>query len=350
MGAVWYATREALKSSLDVAETARNDVLIDRALGAASEIVEGYLHRRFYPWTGTRVFDWPQPQNRLPSWRLDLGIDEVASVSAISSGGTALDSGSWNLEPANSGPPYRSIELKRNLSASLGGGPTSQQDIAVTGVFIGCPVTEVQAGEVGTGISGSDATLTLDRGTAVGVGSILRIGTERLIVSGRSWTDSLVDTAGSLTALKNATGLVVTDATSFVPGEVIYVDAEQMLVQDVVGSALIVRRAWNGTTLAAHNTAASVYVSRSFTVSRAALGTSSASHLADAPVFLFVPPSLISALSLAEAVMYLQNEGSGWARVVGSGDNTRESAGRALKDLREQAWTAYARKVRGGAV
>lgn len=349
MGAVWYATREALKGALDVAETARNDTLIDRALGYGSLAVEGQLHRHFAPYYGTRYFDWPRPQDRPPSWRLDLYEDEVARVDQLESGGTVLDPSWWELEPVNAGPPYTSIELRRNMPGSFGG-PTPQRAIGVTGVFAGCPLDDRLAGTLASTISASASTLALTAGSEVGVGSILLAGTERMIVTGRNWADSGVNTGGTLAANKAATGLVVTDTSTFTPGDLLYLDAEQLLVQDVVGSALVVKRAWNGTVLAAHNSGIDVYVSRSFRADRGQLGTTPAGHASSSSVLLFHPPALVVALTLAEAVMYLQNEGSGWARVVGSGDGTREAAGRALKDLRDQAWTALARKVRGGAV
>jgi hypothetical protein len=347
MGAVWYATREALKSSLDVAETARTDALIDRALGYATTAVEGYLHRRFYPFAGTRTFDFPRPQDRSPSWRFDLHEDEAAFVSAVAADGTPIDPADYTLSPANGPAPYTAIELFRDRSGSFVSG---QRELAVTGIFAGCPIDERTIGALSGSVTDSAGALVLQNGSGLGVGSILRIGSEYLIVTGRSWADSTVNTAGALAANKGVTAVPVGSAASFAVGEVVYVDAEQMLVVDVVGSNLIVRRAWNGSVLAAHNSGADVFVSRTFAVDRGQLGSTAAAHSDGAAVLLWVVPALASALCLAEAVMYLQNEGSGWARVVGSGDGTRESSGRALKDLREQAWTALARKVRGGAV
>src|SRR5690606_22447868 len=57
--APWYTTRETVKAALDYKETARNDAQVDRAIESASRAVEGLLHRRFYPETATRYFDWP---------------------------------------------------------------------------------------------------------------------------------------------------------------------------------------------------------------------------------------------------------------------------------------------------
>ena len=63
----WYANREQVKRALDVAETARNNAQIDRAIAASSLSIEKQLRRRFYPWDGTRYFGFqPWRDSRLP--------------------------------------------------------------------------------------------------------------------------------------------------------------------------------------------------------------------------------------------------------------------------------------------
>lgn len=54
-----YATREEVKSALDIKQTARNNDQVDRAIDSASRAVEGLLHRVFYPTFDTRYVDWP---------------------------------------------------------------------------------------------------------------------------------------------------------------------------------------------------------------------------------------------------------------------------------------------------
>src|SRR3546814_15022627 len=56
-----YASREDVKRALDIAETARADDQIDRALSSASDSMESLLNRRFYPEIRTQAFDWPDP-------------------------------------------------------------------------------------------------------------------------------------------------------------------------------------------------------------------------------------------------------------------------------------------------
>jgi hypothetical protein len=86
---VWYCTREDVKSSLDSKESARNNGQVDRAIESASRAVEGLTHRRFYPETDTRYFDWPNAQYARP-WRLWLDQHELVSVATLSSGGTTI--------------------------------------------------------------------------------------------------------------------------------------------------------------------------------------------------------------------------------------------------------------------
>jgi len=54
-----YCTREDVKLAPDFAETARGNSRIDRAIDGVSRLIEGELHRVFYPQDATRYFDWP---------------------------------------------------------------------------------------------------------------------------------------------------------------------------------------------------------------------------------------------------------------------------------------------------
>lgn len=63
-----YCSREDVMRALDSKLTARNATQIDRAIEAAAQSIDALTHRRFYPWTGTRYFDWPNFQYARP-WR-----------------------------------------------------------------------------------------------------------------------------------------------------------------------------------------------------------------------------------------------------------------------------------------
>jgi hypothetical protein len=133
-------------------------------------------------------------------------------------------------------------------------------------------------------------------------------------------------------------------------GETLLVDSERMLVVDVAGTTLTVKRAWDGTVLAAHTSGADLYAPRTVTVTRGALGSTAATHTISTALTRHVVPGPVRELSVAETVNLLLQRQSGYARTVGSGDNVRESSGRGLRSLRDQVWTSHGRKVRLGAV
>ena len=130
----WYATREDVQRALDSKLTARNNAQIDRALESASRDVDALCHRRFYPETDTRSWDWPGQQYALP-WRLWLDDNELISVTALTSGGTTIAASDYFLEPNRGGPPYNRLEIDLDSTAGFGGGNTHQRAITVTGLF-----------------------------------------------------------------------------------------------------------------------------------------------------------------------------------------------------------------------
>jgi hypothetical protein len=107
--------------------------------------------------------------------------------------------------------------------------------------------------------------------------------------------------------------------------------------------------------LASH-TGSTIYALRRLVVERGALGTTAATHLIAAPIVKHVVPGTIRLLAIAESLTTVQQEGAGYARIVGSGDknfnssNARLAAGVGLNDLREQVYATFGRKARTRAV
>jgi hypothetical protein len=122
-------------------------------------------------------------------------------------------------------------------------------------------------------------------------------------------------------------------------------DSERMLIVDIAGNNLTVKRAWDGTVLAAH-TGSSIYAPRTLTVTRGALGTTAAIHTTAAAITCHVVPGLVRELCIAEATNLLLQGASGYARTIGAGDYTKESSGTGLANLRDQVYAAYGRKSR----
>jgi hypothetical protein len=348
VGAV-YATRESVKGALDAAETARNDAQVDRAIETASHNVEALLHRRFYPQTATRYFPWP-PLQRSRSWRLWLDADELISVTALVAGGTTIASTDYFLEPANSGPPYTSVEIDLGSSAAFQPAATGthQRAIAITGVF-GHSADEAPAGTLAEALDGSETGVDVSDSSLIGVGSIIKVDSERMIVTART----MLDTGQNSSALDAASsGVTITGVTAgtIAVGEVLLVDSERLLVVDVAGTTLTVKRAWDGTVLAAHSNGADLYALRTLTVERGALGTTAATHSTSTAITKHVVPAMVRDLTIAEAINQLQQETSGYARIIGEGETAREGTGRSLYDLRKDTVAAYGRKARTRAV
>lgn len=342
-------TREDVKRAVDIKLTARADAAVDRAIEAATGVVEGKLHRSFHPVTATRYFDWPGNRRSRP-WILRLDQHEVVSVSSLVAGGETIPSTDYFLEPNGTGPPFTRIEIDISTTSAFTSGDTTQRAIAVTGVF-GYGADTAAAGSLDGTITDTATTLTVTDESLLGVGDVLLVGSERILVTDKAMTATGVTTSGALTA-SNSDVTVTVSGSAGAPavGEVILVDSERMLVVDAVSTTLTVKRAWDGSTLAAHNSGAAVNAARQLTVARGQLGTTAAAHSDGASVARHVVPSLVRQLAVAEAISQGLQEGAGWARQAGSGDNEREVLQRGLGVLRDQAYTAFGRKARTRAV
>lgn len=340
---VWYTTREAVKSSGDSKETARNNAQIDRQIEAASRSVEGLLHRKFYPEIATRYFSWPDVNQGRP-WRLWLNNDELISVTTLKSAGVIIPPEDYFLEPYNSGPPYTHVELNLNSSAYFGGASTHQRSIEITGVF-GYEISETPVGTLGEALDASETDIDVSNSAQIGVGDILRIGSERMLVTEKTLIYTEQDLEGTTLAQENDTSQIVADSSGFFVGEVIQMDSEKMLIVDITTARLTVKRAWDGSTLSQH-TDSQIWAPRRLTVERGALGTTAATHDAGDSIVRHNPPGLIKQLCTAEAVTGMSQESAGYSHSKKDGDNERQPYGQGLLDLREQAYTLYGRKAR----
>lgn len=345
---VWYATREDVKNAADVAETARNDAQVDRAIETASRAVESLTLRKFYPTVATRYFDWPDRNGARP-WRLWLNGDELISVTSLVVAGETIDPADYLLEPANSGPPYTHLEIDLSSSAGFSSGSTHQRAVAVTGVF-GYRLDSESVGALSANLDADAAdTATVTWTKNVGVGDLLTIGTERLVVSSRALVDTTQNLQAGMSTSKADVTVAVTDGTAFLVGHIILVDAERMLVVDIAGNNLIVKRAWDGSVLADHTTGADVYALTGVAVDRAQLGTTLGAHLSGATITRQLYPGPIRSLCVAEAINQLQQEAGAYGR-SGSGESERPAPGVDLPGLRAEVRTQYGRRNRIGAV
>lgn len=348
----WYCTREDIKDSLEIRHTARADALIDRKIAASSRSVEGQLHRpRFAPTLMTVKYDYPN-YSFAPAWTLELDSNTVISLTEVLSGGVDITANCILRRGDDVDiPPFNRIEVDLSSSAALASATTYQQAIHVTGLH-GFSNDEETIGELDAELQDEfDATATITWNTPVlGVGDLLRIDNERMIVTERTWVDSGQTTTEALSASKANVAVPVSSGTAFAPGEVIIVDVERMRVVDVVGNTLSVERQWDGTVLAAHADNAPIYALTGVRLSRGQLGTTAAVHAAGADIHRWIVPSQLREFTKAQTIVDLEQDAAAWALVVGSGPNARESSGRGLQQTRELAIQVLGRKFRSGAI
>lgn len=348
-----YCTREQVKRAVDFKETGRSDAQIDRAIQTAARAVEGLLHRRFYPQDMTRYFDWPNFQYAYP-WRLWFDQWELAAIpTSVTSGGVTIPLSACFFEPVNSGPPYTYLELRRDQPYSFGVGQTPQRDVAITSTW-GYGADTDPAGTLAAAVSSATATtVTVSDGSLVGVGSLLVVDAERMLVSDRASSDTgQTVVAGGVAANPGDNAITVPDGTALHVDEVIQADSERMLITDITGNTVTVKRAWDGTVLATHATGTRIYAFRALTVLRGQLGTAAATHTTATAVSTHRVPSLVRDLAVAEAINQPLQEIGGYTRTVRaqSGGSKPAPAPIALDDLRDRACQRYGRKARQRAV
>jgi hypothetical protein len=349
---VCYCSREDVKAAIDVKASAYSDARIDSACEAAADSIEGLTHRKFYPVTATRYFDWPNYQMAAP-WRVWFDEREVADATnaVVKSGTVTIAASSVFFEPVNSGPPFTYMELDRSTSASFGYNKTPQRDISVTTSF-GFWTQTTPAGTLTVALSDTTGTsVQVSNGAAVGVGDYILIDTERMIVTDRAMvtTGQSQQGAGAGTASMADVSLGVTDGTKFTPGEVLLLGSERMLVVDVTANTVTVKRGWDGSVLATHS-GATIYASRLLTVTRGALGSTAATHLINTAIGRGVVPGLIRRLAVAEAETILLQEVGGYAGVQGSGPAMVSGVGKGVDAIRAQAYSQFGRMGRIGVV
>jgi LysM repeat protein len=276
----------------------------------------------------------------LPGRAQTLQLDaDLISVTSITNGdGSTIPPTSYFVEPVNYGPPYSWIEINRASSAAFTAGNTDQRAITIVGLW-GHRNDERAAGQLTASIT-TETTITVTSGSAIGVGQIIRVDSERMIVTGRQWATTGQTLTQPMTSNVGDTLFEVASTAGYTADETLLVGTEIMLIAAVASATgLIVKRAWDGTIPAAHAASDPVSASRTLT----------ASHSNGAAIAAWQPPALIEQLAVAEALTTIAQERSGYARVSGA-DAAMEVTGKGLIDLRHQVRVAYGRQIRTAAV
>jgi len=355
-----YCTREEVKRALDVKQAAYANVRVDRVIQSATESVEGLTQRKFFIMDDTRFKDWPNYDYSYP-WRTWLDQDELADVTVnvpvVNSGGVVIANNTilWG-DPTKPHAPFTYFELNRSLNSSFGNGPTPQREISITGTF-GYWLTLLGAGTLAASCLIGDQTITVSEGDTPGVGDLVIIDSERMIVTDATYTNTGISPSGASTASAADNIIGVPSGAAFAAGETVMYDTEWMLVQAIYGNNLTVKRAYDGSVLQAH-TGGTLWARRLLTVLRGQLGTTAAGHNNGEAISVLAIPGLVKDLAIAEAVTTLTGEVSGYAqsnargagsavrRTVSATSFTEPSPGVGLPDLRDRVMTRYGRQAR----
>lgn len=350
MAAVTYCTREMVQRELGFADLPRLNARVDRACRAGAYQLETFLHRKFYPILDSRSFDLPRDG---VLWLYEHELS--GTPTSIVTGGQTLTTADYILRP-ESGPPYRWIEINTSGSRSWESGDTPQNSTVITGLFSATADSE-PAGTLAAAVASTTVTtLDLSDSSLSGVGDLIRVDDERMVITEKAMLYAGVTLTGNIAASKAVTTVPVSSGADIHIGETIQIGSERMFVESIAGDNLTVTRAEQGTVLAAHVTTDPVFAPRRATVARGQAGTTAATHLISAAITRNLPPALISEGNVSLAINILQQGSAGWATSVGSGNkrqdtgNRRDPVGGALDVLTETLYTAHGRKARSRAV
>lgn len=356
----WLASREDVALALGRGTTVRDVRALDRHVASATDSITlscGYPE--FSPRVVTRHFPWPadDTSSNWPSHRLYFGRDIFASIDTVTVGPSSTTitegTGGWDAYPRNRvNEPIRWLELDRSGSASWSTGSTRPQDQVAVGGIGGWSDEQTLVGALSGLVNASVTVIDLDHMypiCPVGVGNQLLIDNERMIVTDREPIDTGENLATALAAYESSTILsqiTVGDGTDYAVGEVISVDAEDMLIERIRGTVLHVRRGWGGTTLDDHLTGADIYAYRRLRVERGAVGSTAASHADAATVTRWVEPPALHSLCIALAIDEAIQVGAAYGRTAGQGENEQELRGTGIR----AAWKLAAPYMRRGRV
>ena len=328
-----YVSRGELMTAADVAASARFAPQLDRILQGVSRQIDKTMHREFFPTTATKTF-FPEGRVDHDTKLWSFAVPDLLSVSSITVDTVALTSAQYRyLDLDDFGAPYDQVALigvsGTEIVAAGDWGYTNST--STVGTLVGAVNDVVQ-------------TVVVSNSAAVSPGDMIGVATERMIVVEAGLADTGQNIGADIAALTSADVVAVTTGSAYFLGETIVVGSERMTITSIAGNTLIVERAAQGSTLAAHVSGADIYAPRSLTVERGATGSTAASQSADAAVTRFLAPPPIRSLALGMALVGYEQEKGAYGRVVGSGDGQREASGKGLWRI-EQAAAVY-RRVR----
>ncbi len=315
MGNPAYATVEQVSAALDFKASAYEAVRLKRLVLSASRRIDLMLHRHFFPLTETRSYHLGGGGG---FW---LEVD-LFSLTAVTADTVAITISTVTLHPGVA--PFHWISQ-------------TGVDIDVTGVWTFSQDT-TPAGALAEALDNSETAVDVTDSSLIGIGDLILVDTEQMIVTAKTQLDTGVDFSSGGTTADKSDNAITLDGAGLKVGESILADSERMLIVEYNSATEIatVKRAWDGSVLATHTTP-SVFAPRTLTVERDAVGTTAATHSDTTAITRNIAPGPIVDLCIAEAISTYEQESSGYGRTIGSGDNIREARGVGLENARHEA-------------
>jgi hypothetical protein len=160
-------------------------------------------------------------------------------------------------------------------------------------------------------------TLTVDDGSQVSPGMVLKHESEQELVTGWSTPTAAVTTLDG-TLAQGAEEVNVNDGTKAKIGETVRMGFEQVRVRDIQTNKWLVARGWNGTANVQHADDLAVDVYRTVTVERGVNGTTAAAHAGSLTLSRYLVPDDIRDLTREAAILKMNKARSGYAGKSGN--------------------------------
>jgi hypothetical protein len=291
----------------DIGDPAKPEAFILGKIEAASQEIERHVGQ-FLPSIETRYFEGEGDE--------DILVPPLLSVSSLVNGTATLASTDYNLEPDGRhwrNGPYSEIEIAETGTA--GAWSTSERGVAVTGHWgMWEEAVSVQLTAVIQLVG--DTTIVVSDGSKVSPGMVLLIGSEWELVTGTAAASD--STANLITAISDTDEeLSVINGSLLSAGEVIRIGFERMQVLEVLGNDVQVSRGFLGSKRSAHLAGADIYVFRTFNVRRGVNGSTAAAH-SSAAVQRQVAPADVNYLCRQIAALMIKKAQTGYVGRAGS--------------------------------
>ena len=250
-----------------------------------------------------------------------LFIDPLLSVSSIVNADVTLSQSDYMLMPNKrhwQNGPYSSIQVDPDAT-NLSAWEDDDDGVVISGLW-GLYNRSASTGATIDGSQTDSATsLVVNDGGKISPGMILLIGSEQELVTGwGSPTASVTQLNGAMTATEQT--MTVDSGTLIKVGEIIRIDFEQMKVRDIRSNQALVTRGWNGSGAVAHADNATIDAYRTVNVERAVNGTTAAAHAGNAAISRYFAPDDVQFLTKQIATLMLNKAKSGYQGKTGSAD------------------------------